>query len=584
MSPGDDAAASAAEQVPAGTAAAPDSRRSSALVAAGILLSRIAGLVRERAVSHFLGLGAAADAFRAAMRIPNLLQNLLGEGVLSASFIPVYAQLLGDDADDDDDGRTRAERERAAGEVAGAVAGVLAALAGALVVIGVVFARPIAVVLTPGFTDERLELTVTLLRILTPGVGFLVLSAWCLGILNSHRRFFLSYVAPVVWNVAQIAAVVAAGIAGFGQRSLATSLAWGAFAGGILQLGVQLPAVRRVAGTVRLSLRVGLPGVREVGRRFVPVVAGRGVVQLAGWLDMMLASLLAVGALAALTAAQVFYLLPISLFAMSVAAAELPELSRAAGGHHEPALLARLEAGLARIVFFVAPTIAAYLVAGDLVVGAVLQSGRFGGDESRLVWYVLAAYSLGLLATTGSRLLQNALYAGGDAKGPALFAAVRVGLAAVVGVVLMFQLDRVVLDGPGLGGLDGLDRLGVFDWGPLPQAVREAGPLRLGAVGLALASAVGAWVELALLRRRVARRFGPTRLGGGQLGGAVAASAVAAAVAIAVRLALPALPPLLAGPIVLGVFGVVYLTAARRLGIPEAATLVATARRTVHRR
>ena len=171
---------------PGSGGAAAASRRPAAVVAAGILSSRLAGLARERAMSNYLGVGPAVDAFRAAMRIPNVLQNLLGEGVLSASFIPVYASAL-----------ERGDEEEA-GRIAGAVAGLLAALAGTLVVIGVVFARPLTSVLAPGFTGETFELTVTLTRILTPGIGVLVLSAWCLGVLNSHRRFFLSYVAPVL--------------------------------------------------------------------------------------------------------------------------------------------------------------------------------------------------------------------------------------------------------------------------------------------------------------------------------------------------------------------------------------------------
>ena len=179
-------------------------------VGAGILLSRLSGLAREIATSRMLGLGLAADAFRAALRIPNLLQNLLGEGVLSASFIPVYSRLLDHD-------------EEEAGRVAGAIAGLMAAATAVLVFGGIVAAEPLTLLLTPGFADdpEKLDLTVDLVRIMFPGVGVLVLSAWCLAILNSHRRFFLSYVAPVLWNLAQVAIVVAVFIRGGGQESLA---------------------------------------------------------------------------------------------------------------------------------------------------------------------------------------------------------------------------------------------------------------------------------------------------------------------------------------------------------------------------
>src|SRR5689334_23154410 len=163
-------------------------RRAAGLVAAGILLSRVAGFVRQYVFAHFFGNGAAADAFNAALKIPNLLQNLFGEGVLSASFIPVYAALLGRG---DDEEATR---------VADVVGTLLALAMTALVVVGVVTTPYLIDGIAPGFTGEKREATIRLVRILFPGVGVLVLSSWCLGILNSHRRFFLSYAAPVVWS------------------------------------------------------------------------------------------------------------------------------------------------------------------------------------------------------------------------------------------------------------------------------------------------------------------------------------------------------------------------------------------------
>ena len=540
--------------------------RGASLVAAGILLSRVAGLARERALSNYLGVGPAVDAFRAASRIPNVLQNLLGEGVLSASFIPVYAAALerGDDEE--------------AGRVAGAVAGLLAALAGTLVLVGVVFARPITRLLAPGFTGETFELTVTLTRILTPGIGVLVLSAWCLGVLNSHRRFFLSYVAPVLWNVAQITALVALGLRGTDVRGLTVGLAWGAFAGGVLQLLVQLPVVARLARPLRLSLRTDLPGVREVLRRFGPVLAGRGVVQLSAYVDLLLASLLAVGAVSALGYAQVFYLLPVSLFGMSVAAAELPELSRSTQGAtalDEAAaatLATRLEAGLARIAFFVVGTSVAYVVLGDVVVGALLQTGAFRAEDARLVWYVLAAFSTGLLATTTSRLLQSALYALGDTKGPAGIAAVRVTVSAALGLVLMFQLDRVGLVGPGTDGILLLDELPA-PLSPLPEVERLDGALRLGAVGLAAASGAAAWIELALLRRRLRNLGVRVRLGGGTLGRLLLAAVAAGLVGAALRPLTDGSPPLLRLLTAALPTGLAYGVATLGLRVPQPTTL-----------
>src|SRR5437763_1163405 len=174
-----------------------DTGRLAFLVAAGILLSRLVGLVRLRVFSHYFGLRSdAADAFNAAFRIPNFLQNLFGEGALSASFIPVYARLLAEN------------RHRDASRLAGAVLGLLALLTAALVLVGVAGTPWLIDLIAPGFHGAKRDLTIRLVRILFPGAALLVLSAWCLGVLNSHRRFLLAYTAPIVWNLCIIAALV----------------------------------------------------------------------------------------------------------------------------------------------------------------------------------------------------------------------------------------------------------------------------------------------------------------------------------------------------------------------------------------
>src|SRR5215475_6451338 len=168
-------------------------RRGAVLVASGILASRLAGLVRLQVFAHYFGLESdAADAFNAAFRIPNFLQNLFGEGALSAFFIPVYASLLG------------RGRQAEADQVAGAVGAILALVVAVLVLAGLVTTPLLIGALAPGFVGEKRELTMQLVRILFPGAGLLVLSAWCLGVLNSHRRFLLSYAAPIMWNAAMI--------------------------------------------------------------------------------------------------------------------------------------------------------------------------------------------------------------------------------------------------------------------------------------------------------------------------------------------------------------------------------------------
>ena len=539
------------------------SPRHSALVAAGILLSRVSGLARTAVVARFFGVSTVADAFQAAMRIPNLLQNLLGEGVLSASFIPVYSRLLAQD------------REEEAGRVAGAIAGLLTALTGLLALLGVVFAGPITRLVALGFTGEQLALTVTLTRILFPGVGFLVLSAWCLGVLNSHRRFFLSYVAPVVWNVTQIAVlIVGAALLLDGGLSattaprdqlarLAIALAWGVLAGGVLQFAVQIPAVLRSASGLRMSLQTRLAGVRATLRSFWPVVAGRGVVQVMIYVDIALASLLAAGAVAAVEYATRLALLPVSLFGMSVAASELPALSSLQGRPAAGSVSRRLHPMLARIAFYVVPTIAGFVVLGDLLYATVLAP-----LAARQVWLVLLGSTVGLLANTSSRLLQSALYAAGDTRTPTRYAIARVVLAAVLGAVLMLQFDRLALTEAGIAVRGSLPA-----WTPLSidaRATDQTTFLRLGAVGLTLAAGMSSWLEYGLLRRHLARTVNiRIRAGGGWLARTAAAGVAGAGVAAGTRLALAGQPLLVLLPAAGAALVLAYLVTAAALRLPE---------------
>jgi putative peptidoglycan lipid II flippase len=393
-----------------------------ALVATGIFLSRIAGLIRDRVFAHYFGNSDAADAFRAALRIPNFLQNLFGEGVLSASFIPIYAGMLA------------REKHEEAGRVAGAIFAILALLTSILVLIGVAATPLLIDAIAPGFHGAKRELTISLVRILFPGAGLLVLSAWCLGILNSHRRFLLSYSVPVIWNAAIIGALLWFGPR-TGQDRLAGIVAWASVAGSAAQFLAQLPVVLKLAPHLRIRLAAKLDSVQVVIRNFGPVFVSRGVVQLSAYIDSLLASLLPTGAVAALAYAQTIYLLPVSLFGMSVSASELPEMSSAVGGDEEIAayLRRRLVSGLRRIAFFVIPSVVAFIALGDLVAGAIYQGGEFRHSDATYVWAILAGSGVGLLASTQGRLYSSAFYALKDTRTPLRFAIVRVVLTTILG-------------------------------------------------------------------------------------------------------------------------------------------------------
>ncbi len=520
-----------------------------ALIAAGILLSRVFGLVRNRLLGHYLGAGDAMDALTAAFRFPNFLQNLFGEGVLSASFIPVYARLLaeGDEVE--------------AGRVAGAIGALLALTSTVLVLLGIVLAPVIVpLVVAPGFLAEKRDLTVLLVQITFPGVGLLVLSAWTLGILNSHRRFFLSYASPVAMNIVIIGVLLWRGSTSVGemadQASMAAWVAWASVVGSVAQVMVQLPTVLRVERRMRVRFAVSNPHVLTVLRNFLPVFIGRGVVQLSALADGVIASLLPGGAVAILGYAQVITVLPVSLFGMSVSAAELPAMSSELGSEEAvaAALRRRLHDGLHRIAFYVVPSAVAFLVLGDIVGGLLYQTGRLGRTEMVWLWSVLAGSAVGLLAGTLGRLYASTFYALRDTRTPFLFATLRVTLTIVLGVVASLWV-------PGWIGI-------APKW---------------GVAGLTVSAGIAAWLEFFLLRRALARRIGDAGVGGRYVGRLWLCAAVSALPALGAKLVLGTGVPVVLGCVALPLYGFAYFTITSLLGVEEAQAMMGRLRRLVAR-
>ena len=508
------------------------------LVAAGVLLSRIAGLIRESIFAHYLGNSAAADAFKAGFRIPNILQNLFGEGVLSASFIPVYSRLLG------------AGEEEAADLVAWAVGATLALVVAIFVLLGV-FAAPWMIdAIAPGFHGDKRELTIRLVQILFPGAGLLVMSAWCLGVLNSHHRFFASYAAPVAWNAVMILA-----LAWFGPRvtqdGLAIKAAWASVAGAALQIIVQIPQMMPLLGRIRLNFGKVREALTTVFRNFLPVVMGRGVAQVSGYVDNLLASLLPTGAVAAINYAQILYFLPVSLFGLSIAAAELPSMSRLTAVNDASvleALRVRLNAGLKQIAFMVVPSSAAFVLIGDQIVTLLFESGAFTHRDSIYVWATVAGVSVGMLAATTARLYISTFYALSDARTPFRYALVRVGLTFALGYLCAIPLPPAI----------GIDR-------------------RWGVVGLTASAGIAAWVEYAMLRVTLNGRLGWTGLERSYLMRLWAMALGAATTAIAVEFVLH-LGARIDALLVIAAFGGAYLGIAYLAGEPELDRLIGYAR------
>lgn len=521
------------------------------LVAAGILLSRMAGLVRTAAIAHYLGSSAATDAFNVALKVPNFLQNLLGEGVLSAAFIPVYSRLVSHG------------EQREADRVAGVFVSFLALIVAVIVIVGVIFTPQILAITVSGLDPQVMEMAIRFTRIIFPGVGLLVLYAWALGILNAHKQFFIGYVAPVLWSAAMIATLVIFGMRLSGAP-LAHALAWGTLVGCALQFLIEVPFVLRHARHLKFGLDRSLQPVRAIFRNIAPVVGGRGVVQISGYVDTWVAAALPIGALTNFFFAQTIYMLPVSVFGMSVANAELPQMAGEKGTQEEVnrAVRKRLDRGVRQVSFFVVPSAVAFVLIGRVLVAALYQRGKFDANTTLVVWYVLAGAAIGLLASTLGRLYSSAFYALHDTRTPFRIAIARVVGGAALALLFAFPLRWLF---PSI-----IRALG------LPMPAFPGAEAMLGVVGISAASGVAAWIEFLLLRRGIRNRVGRGEAKTGFMLklwiAALAAGAAAAAADAFFLRALAARLPLryiIEAALACGIFGVVYFGIAFALGVPE---------------
>jgi len=450
--------------------------RSAAVVAAAILLSKLVGLVRQRVTAYFFGTTAVADVIAAAFRVGNLTQNLLGEGTLSATFIPVYSKL-------------RAEgREQEARAFAQASLGALIATVIVLSALGVAAAPWLSLLVAGGFGSDKLAMTTRLVRIVFPMTGLLVLCAWALGVLNAHRSFFLPYAAPVVWSAAQIAALAIGGTwLLLTNEPLAKVLALGALAGAAFEAILLLASARRFVGKLKPTIDRNNKSLREAIKRLPAVLLGRGVIQISGLLDTLLVSFLATGSNAVFGYAQMLYLLPMSLLGTGEAAVSLPEMAHDTAqpdpDKRNALMRDRLGVTLGRVTALAVPAMVVLILFGDELIGLLLKTGRFDQDSTRRVAEALRVYGFALLGNASVRLFATTFFALGDTRRPARYAVIRVVVSTVVALLLMrrYGVVGVVIGATTAAWLEAL----LLGW----QLHRELGGLGLqhisfGRIGL----------------------------------------------------------------------------------------------------
>ncbi len=304
------------------------------------LVSRVFGYARDILVARAFGAGPATDAFFVAFRIPNLLRRLFAEGALSTGVVPVLSETW---ARGGPEAFARAAR---------AVAGTGLVVLGGVTVLGVLLAPWVVTVMAPGWRADpsQLDLAVRLTRVMFPYLALIGLAALCMGVLNTRRRFFTSALSPAVLNVAMILAVL---LLARRVEPPILALAVGVLVGGLAQVVVQLPEVRRVGLPLSPTFEWGHPAVRLIARRLGPAVFGLAVVQITVLVNTLLASLLEHGAVSYLYYADRVMEFPLGVFGIALATAALPEMSQQAARGERPAFRATLGFAL-RVSAFVA--------------------------------------------------------------------------------------------------------------------------------------------------------------------------------------------------------------------------------------
>jgi len=454
-------------------------------VGAATMLSRVTGLARDQVMAVLFGAGFATDAFNVAFRIPNLLRDLFAEGAMSSAFVPTFTEARIKQGDE------------AAWRIGRQMFLWLALVLTAICVVGAVFATPLVRAFAGGFEREtgKLELTVTLTRVMLPFLPLVALAAVAMGMLNSRGRFGLPALAPTLLNLGMIGGGLAfiPVMQSLGQPAI-LALAIGVLLGGLLQLGIQLPALHALGFRFRLEPPRLEPGVRKVGSLMLPATFGLAATQLNLLVSTVIASHLEQGSVSWLYYAFRLMQLPIGVFGVALATVSLPELARAAVEQDMAGLKRTLSATLRLVLLLTLPAAVWLAVMAEPIIGLLFEHGRFhAGDTLRTAW-ALRMYCIGLTAFAAVGVLTRACYALGETRLPVM--------ASFVSVALNLALNLLFI-GPWRG-------------------------FGLGHLGLALAASATSIVNLLqlgfYLRRRVGTLEGARmastlfRVGGASLG------------------------------------------------------------------
>ncbi len=396
------------------------------------LLSRVMGFVRDIVIARGFGAGMGADAFFVALKLPNFLRRLFAEGAFSTAFVPVFSDYL---AQGD-----MSKTQRAAQAVFTLLALVLALV----VVVGQLFMPLLILVIAPGFSDDaaKFQLTVDLTRITFPYILFISLVALAGGILNSFHRFAIPAATPILLNASLI--LCALSLAPHLDRP-ALGLAAGVFLGGVTQLALQWPALRRIGMPFRFRWEPRHPAIRRILTLMGPSVLGVSVAQINLLFDIFLASFLPAGSISYLYYADRLVEFPLGLVAIAMGTAILPALSAKGARGDMAGLRGDLDFGLRLVWIINIPATIGLIALREPILSLLFERGAFDAETTRLTAQALLAYALGLAAFSTIKVAAPAYYALKDTRTPVRIAMISMGANMVLNIILMFPLKHAGL-------------------------------------------------------------------------------------------------------------------------------------------
>jgi len=412
---------------PARRAAGQDSEtkrvaRAAGVVALATFLSRVLGFVRDAMIAAAFGAGFSSDAFLAAFRIPNLFRRLVGEGALNSAFVPVFTETLYRG------GPAEAER------LFGSAARVFAAVLTVVCVVGVLAADWFVPIVTPGFTEAKLALTVRLTRLMFPYLFAAGMMALCMGALNVYGSFAAPALTPTLLNLSMIGSLAA--LAPHMERPV-TGLAVGVLVGGVVQLLFQAPFLLRHRLRLRRAARGLHPALARMARLMVPSVLGGAVYQINILVGTLMASMLAEGSVSYLYYADRLVEFPLGVVAMAGATAALPSMAREAAVGNTAGLRETFAFAFRLVSFATIPAMAGLVLLGEPIVALLFMRGAFSAVDVRLTAQALSYYALGLWAFATLRIAVSAFFAQQDSRTPLLAATLSILANILLGLMLM---------------------------------------------------------------------------------------------------------------------------------------------------